>query len=284
MIRSDGTLNIIRRKRWQSWRDPYHTLLSITWIEFMLLYVGFFLFVNFVFALGFYSLGPGALDGLKHPTGWGLFAECFFFSVQTFGTIGYGHVSPVSLAANSLVTVEAIVALASVAVSTGIVFSRFSRPTSRVIFSRWAVINTQDGVPCLVFRVANERFNRIAEAKVQVAYSRDETTKEGETFRRLYDLKLRRAQTPLLALTWTVVHQIDQDSPLYGKSIEGLKAGLAQLIVHLSGVDETLSQTIYSRHAYSSDDIAKGHFKDVMKRMPDGRLEIRMENFHELKD
>lgn len=282
VINTDGSMNV-RGRGLRAANDLYHFLLSISWPRFVALFSAAFTFVNVIFGAAYASLPAAEMRGLDGLVGHDRFLHCFFFSVQTFATIGYGGMSPAGIAANLVMTVEAFLGLSSTALATGLVFSRFARPRARVLFSRNMVVTTLDGTPSLVFRVANERFNQIVDAQVSVVLARNEQTAEGEAFRKLYDLRLRRARSPLFALTWTIIHPIDESSPLHGKSGDTLAATLPQLIVTLSGIDETVSQTIHARHSYLASDIVwNRRFADVIRRGDDGRMYVELARFHEL--
>ena len=183
--------------------DLYHFLLRSTWLRLLVVLVVVSAGINALFALAYMATG----DGIENARP-GSFADAFFFSVQTLATIGYGKLVPRSLAANVLVALEALVGLLGLAMVTGLVFAKFSRPTARVLFSRMAVVSRRDGVPALMFRMANERGSGIVEAQVHVVLARNETTAEGEAVRRFYDLDLSRRQNALFALSWTVIHPI----------------------------------------------------------------------------
>ena len=186
-------------------------------------------------------------------------------------TIGYGSMYPRTTYANSVVTVEALAGLLGVAMATGLAIARFSRPTARVVFSSVAVIATHEGVPTLMFRVSNKRHNQVLEAQMRVRLVRDEITLEGHFIRRFYDLKLLRSQTPVFALTWTVMHPIDENSPLYGATAETLEEAEALLVITLAGIDETVSQTINARHSFIARDLSWNmRFADIFHQKPDG--------------
>jgi inward rectifier potassium channel len=203
------------------------------------------------------------------------FLQDFFFSVQTFATIGYGRLVPVGLAANILVTIEALVGLLSVAISTGLIFARVSKPTARVAFSKVAVITPVDGVPCLMIRLANRRANQIVDARASITLSFEEKTSEGQEYRNLYDLKLERDTSSAFTLSWTVVHEITPDSKLYGLTREKLQETDAILFVTLVGIDETFNQTVQARFSYLPEEILWGHdFKDMFFDDPSGGLII----------
>jgi inward rectifier potassium channel len=257
-------------------RDVYHSLLTTAWAQFFALVLVAYLGANLLFALGYLSIGDGIEEARP-----GNFSDAFFFSVQTMATIGYGKMAPRGLAANLLVTLEALIGLLGLALVTGLVFAKFSRPTARVIFSQNAVITRFDGVPSLLVRMANERGNQIAEAQAHLVLLRTERTPEGEEVRRAHDLHLRRSHSAFFAFTWLVVHAITPDSPLHGETPESLKAKDIDLVASMTGLDETLSQAVHARHAWMPDQILWGHrFADVLVSLPDGRRAIDYRRFH----
>ena len=195
----------------------------------------------------------------------GSFADAFFFSVETIGTIGYGAMSPADTYSNMVMTAENFFGLSFIAVATGVIFARVSRPTARVMFSKNAIITVHDGKPTLMFRAANERANQVLEAEVTVSITRQRKTAEGHTMRRFEDLKLERAKTPLFALSWSILHVIDETSPLYGATPQSMEAEGLQIIIVLSGMDENFAQRIHARHAYLPEDILwNRQFRDVI--------------------
>jgi inward rectifier potassium channel len=260
-------------------RDVYHSLLTTTWLQFFGIVLAAYLGANLIFATGYLAIGDGIEEARP-----GSFADAFFFSVQTMATIGYGKMAPRGLAANLLVTVEALIGLLGLALVTGLVFAKFSRPTARVIFSRDVVITRFDGVPSLLVRMANERGNQIAEAQAHLVLLRTERTPEGEEVRRVHDLRLRRSQSAFFAFTWLVVHPITPESPLFGETAESLRAKDVDLVASMTGLDETLSQSVHARHAWGTDRILWGHrFADVLVTLPDGRRAIDYRRFHDVE-
>lgn len=261
------------------WRDPYHLLLRISWPGFIGLMGLVYLAINSSFAIAFLLGGPGAIANARP----GSFADAFFFSVQTLASIGYGAMFPQTLYAHTLVAVEAFIGLLFIAMITGMSFARFSLPTARIIFSNYAVVTGHNGIPTLMFRTANRRHNRILEAQLWATLVRDETTAEGEFFRRFYDLSLARSHTPLFGLSWTAMHPIDPSSPLYGETPQSLAQANAEIIVILTGIDETLSQTIHARHSFVAPEILWNHrFHDILSRTADGRRAIDFGRFHQV--
>lgn len=272
---SDRVLAIGLRQRWFS--DLYYRTLTASWARFLLVGSAIYLGGNAIFAL-LYFLQPGSITN-AHP---GSFADAFFFSIQTMATIGYGQMAPATLYANVLVTVETLFALLVVAITTGLAFSRFSRPTARILFSRVAVIGPHNGKPTLSVRLANQRRNQILQAEVSLTFVRDEPTAEGDTMRRFYDLKLARHRTPIFAMTFSVLHVIDKDSPLYGATAASLDAQNAELVVTATGLDETMAQTVHARTSYLPPEILwNRRFADMIGYTEDGRRAIDYRRFHE---
>jgi inward rectifier potassium channel len=275
----DGKLEILGMGAWYSYlRDPYHLLLTIPWTGFLLLIFIFYIAVNMLFAFA-YLLGGDCIANAQP----GSFADAFFFSVQTLASIGYGAMYPTTNYANIIVTIEAIISLMTIAVITGLAFARFSQPTARVMFSNVAVITKHDGIDTLMFRTANKRRNMILEANIKVYFMRDEVTAEGQFIRRIHNLPLISNQTPNFSLSWSVMHAIDKDSPLYGMTLDSLINTHASLIVSLTGIDETVVQMVHARHVYGFKDILWNHeFVDILHYTADGHRYIDYEHFHDV--
>jgi inward rectifier potassium channel len=272
---ADQVIALGLRKPW--FGDLYHRILMVSWPNFLAVSLAFYVLINVAFAT-LYLLQPGSIANA--PTGG--FVDAFFFSVETIATIGYGVMSPATIYANLLMTVESASGLLLVALTTGLVFARFSRPTARVLFSRVAVIGPHDGKPALTVRLANQRQNQILAAQVAMTLVRDERTAEGDLRRRFYDLKLVRERSPIFALTFTVMHEIDAQSPLRGGSPEVLAEFNAELIITTSGIDETLVQPVHARTSYLPHEILWNHrFVDILGWTEDGRRAIDYSRFHD---
>ncbi len=258
------------KRKWH--RDLYHRALTWPWWGFLLLVVAVFLAINVVFAV-LYLLQQGAISNAAP----GSLLDAFFFSVETFATIGYGVLAPATVYANTLMTAEAICGLLFVALTTGMLFARVSRPTARVLFSRVAVVSPFNGRPTLMVRMGNERTSQILQAEVTMTLVRNEVTREGDSIRRFYDLPLSRSRTPLFALSFLAMHPIDTASPLCGCSPEGLEAIEAEILVTVAGLDETSGQTVHARHSYLPSAIRFGYryvdvFRYWRRRPPRARL------------
>jgi inward rectifier potassium channel len=274
LLNRDGTFNVERKEIPGEIRsDLYHWFLTIPWSGLFAAILGVYLAINLIFACLYVACGPEGLAG----SNWldpgisflARFQDAYFFSVQTFATIGYGKLVPNGMMANLLVTLEALIGLMGFAMATGLVFARFSRPTARVVFSDVAVINHHDKVPSFMFRMANLRANQIVESRVRVTLSQEETTAEGESYRTFYDMKLERASSPMFVMTWLVVHPIDEESPLYGLGLEDLKKAEAEIMVSMTGIDESFAQSIHARFSYTPEEILwDRNFADMITEQP----------------
>lgn len=265
-----GTPNELRR-------DLYFHFMDGSWLRVFVSIGVAYLLSNVVFAT-LYMLEPPAVSGLSE----GSFLDAFAFSVQTMTTIGYGAMSPASAYAHVLVTVEAAVGLLGVALVTGLVFAKASRPRTSVLFSDKVVIHDHDGVPTLVFRVGNARGNDLVEATIRVVAVKEGESSEGQKMRVLHDLALKRDTTPLFAITWTVMHPIDERSPLYGLTEDDLAQSLVALTCTLTAYDATYAQSTHARKLYYPEDIRSGHrFVDVISSLEDGRIMVDYEVFHD---
>ncbi len=258
--------------------DLYHYLVTVSWPALIGIIASAFIIANLVFAVGYYF--DGGVENARYRS----FADMFFFSIQTMATIGYGKMVPVTLFSNILVSIEALTGLLALALMTGLVFAKFSRPTARVRFSRYLVVGPRDGTTSLMIRMANMRANRIVEANIHVVFTRWETTVEGESIRRFYDLIMTRSRSAMFALSWTAVHRIVEDSPLFGQTRDSLANSQPEIVVSITGLDETFSQTIHARHTYALDEILWGaRFADVLILDPDGSRSVDYTRFDDVE-
>ncbi|HEV2563062.1 MAG TPA: ion channel [Rhizomicrobium sp.] len=272
-------LAIIKGQDNTRWTDFYHAVLTAPWWLFFVGTALFFLTLNALFAL-FYMADP---HGLSHARP-GSFWDAFLFSVETITSVDKSDVAPVSIYANIVVVTEAFFGILNLAMITGIMFARFSRPYSRVLFSKVAVITPFDGTPTLMFRAANQRGNSILDASISVSLARQVTTREGIVMRRFEELALLRSRSPLFALSWTIMHRIDETSPLHGLTLDTMHSNQVELVILLSGTDDTLADVIYARHAYGPDNILWDHrFVDVLSLNHQGKRVVDLNKFHDTK-
>jgi len=231
---------------------------------------------NLLFALAYYA--TGGIQGARP----GSLADAFYFSVETMGTIGYGSMFPATDAANVVMVVESTLSLVLTALATGLVFAKFSRPTARLMFSRCLSLAPMNGVPTLSFRIGNQRQNRIAEAQIRVAFSREERTLEGKSFYRTSDLKLVRDRLSLQR-SWNVMHVVDETSPFFGATPASLEAEGVEIFVTMTGLDDIWMQTVHATYRYTASQIAWGYrLSDVLTE--EGTvITLDLTKFHELE-
>ena len=256
LLHRDGTFNVRGSGLGFFERiSVYHFRLEISWPRFLGLAALWYILANAAFAAVFFALGPEALNGLEPRSALVAFSEAFFFSVHTFATIGYGDVTPASWQADLVVTLESLVGLLSFGLAAGLMFARFARPNARIIFSRNAVIAPYRGGAAFEFRIVNSRKHQIVEVTARVILAQRTADGGGRSY---HELSLERDKVALFPLSWTIVHPIDDSSPLAGLSLEDLKASDAEFLVLLTGFDETFAQTVHSRSSYKADEVVYG--------------------------
>jgi inward rectifier potassium channel len=275
-----GTSQIKRvgLNRWH-WGDIYHWMLTLSWSRFFALVGALYLVTNLLFATAFF-LVPGSISNARP----GYFPDTLFFSIETLATVGYGYMNPGSTYGHIVASTEILLGMVEVAAVTGLLFARFSRPTSRIMFSDVAVVTPFNGVPTLMLRAGNERANLILEASVRASLVRRETTQEGQIFTRFYDLKMEREHSGVFALSWTVMHRIDESSPLHGKTQQDLQSEGTTLLVAISGTDDTLNDFVHARQTYAAEHIYfNHHFADIMSDKMEGNVRILdYSKFHDI--
>ncbi|GAC1371622.1 MAG: ion channel [Hymenobacter sp.] len=252
-INHDGSFNV-RRRGGPTRHDPYQWLIQMDWWPFMGVVVAFFGLLNTFFALLYLALGPDSLLGATAPRGgWPSFLNALFFSVQTFTSVGYGHVYPGTIGAGVVSSIEALAGVLTFALATGLLYGRFSRPTARIHFSRTAILSRRpDGTPCLQFRIANLRSNILIDLQARVLLKTVDAATSNQTYALL---PLERAAISFFPLSWTIVHDITPESPLYGLGPQEYAAQDAEIIIQLKGYDDTFAQDVHARNSYTHDEI-----------------------------
>jgi inward rectifier potassium channel len=260
------------------WQDVYHLCLTISTPKFFASATLCFALLNVIFA-GLYLLQPNSVTNLSPPNFWG----AFFFSVETLATVGYGDMHPQTVYGHVLATIEVFVGIVFVAVLTGLIFARFSKPKSRILFSDRLILSDFNGQPSLMLRAANARQNQIANATAKMHVLVQETTLEGKRIRRIYDLELMRSDQPMFFLTWTIMHAITPSSPLFGLTAQDMKEKDVMFLIRIVGFDESIAQEIQMRQSYRHEQIAWGHqFVDLVHSKPgDDAIHIDYKKFHQ---
>ena len=262
----------------RGWGDLYHSALTMRWPAFFASLAALFLVLNAVFAT-LYELGDASIAN-QFPRG---FPGAFFFSVETLATVGYGDMHPQTLYAHLIATLEIFLGMSGIALATGLIFARFSRPRARIVFAREVVVHPLDGRTTLMVRAANARQNVIAEAGAKLRLLRIETTRDGYTARRIHDLVLVRDEHPIFTLGWNLMHVIDEASPLHGETAESLRRQQATLLVMIEGSDESTAQTIQARHSWSDSEIRWHHRYVDLHDDIDGVTHMDYTHFHDVE-
>jgi inward rectifier potassium channel len=267
----------VNTEGWE-WREVYRWLLGLRWPQFAafvaLVYVG----LNLIFAT-LYSLGQNSIAGIS-TSHW--FLDCFFFSVQTLATVGYGHMYPQTLYGHVISTIEIMTGIFLLAVMTGLIFVRFSRPIARVVFSKSIVIAPLNGRPTLMVRIGNQRQHSMVEAEFRITFNRDEPLLEGGDFRYFYNLKLQFDRLAIFPAVLTLRHVIDEKSPLCGATPESLKAVRALLMVSIIGIDPVIAASVQTQHDYTWRDIRFGErFVEIYTDHGGGKLTVDYGRLHE---
>lgn len=261
------------------WTDFYHNAMTVTWPAFFGSLAAIFVLFNLLFAQ-IYDFGEAPIANAKP----GSFSDLFFFSVETTSTVGYGDMHPQTLYGHGVATVENFFGLVSLAVMTGLVFARFSRPRARLIFASNPVITMHNSVPTLMLRVANARNNFISDASAKLWIVRGVSSVEGRRSVGFQPMRLERSENPVFALSWTLFHTIDRESPLYGMSAEDIANSDLNFAVTISGLDETSAQLVHSRYRYTGQDLRVGHeFVDIIRIDEEGMRHMDYAKIHETR-
>jgi len=266
----------VNTERWD-WRDAYQWLLALSWPRFVAFIATVYICINVVFA-ALYSVGENCIAYLKP----GSFVDAFFFSVQTLATVGYGHMYPQTLYGHILTTVEIMFGMFGLAVMTGLIFVRFSRPTARIRFSKSIVIGPFNGRPALMVRIANLRQRSLVEAEFRIMFSRDEPILEDESYRHFYALKLAFDHFIAFPAALTLRHIIDEQSPLRGATPESLEKSRATFVVSVVGVETVIPAAVQAQQDYTWHDVRFGErFVDIYGELEQGKLTVDYGRIHD---
>ena len=260
------------------WSDLYHRSMTVYWPVFFGSAALIFVALNAVFAL-LYSFGHEPIANVSTER----FLELFYFSIETLATVGYGDMHPQTDYGHFIATIEIFTGMCFLAVLTGLVFARFSRPRARFVFAAYPVIATRDGRPTLMIRMANARHNTISRATARLWILRIEKSMEGDQFRRFHELTVERSEHPMFMLSWTIFHTIDKESPLYGTTAAAMAEADASLVLNVSGLDDASAQQLYARRVYPAQDIRWAHrYRDITGVSPEGRYQLDYTKFDDV--
>jgi inward rectifier potassium channel len=257
LINKDGSFNMHRKGGDGSFQNIYQKLLGISGWRFFGLILGCYVVINLLFALVYFSIGPENLNGMSGKTDFEKFMGCFYFSAQTFTTVGYGAMAPKSALASTVSALEALTGLMSFAVGTGLLYTRFSQPKAKLVFSKNAIIAPYKEGKAFMFRFANARNNVLMNMSARVIMSIREAD-DITSNRKFFDIPLDPSEVMFLALSWTLVHEINESSPLNDLTFEQLKHRNAEFLILISGFDDTFNQTVHCRHSYIAKEVVVG--------------------------
>jgi inward rectifier potassium channel len=277
VINKDGSINVKRTGLpFFSTANNYHSLITMSWRKFWAIVFTGYLIANLLFATIYFFLGHDVLDGRSGDTNFDRYMDAFFFSAQTISTVGYGHISPKGMIANSVAALESMMGLLAFALATGLLYGRFSRPSAKILYSDKVLIAPYRDGSGLMFRLANLRRNILIDLEIEVVFGYNEEV-NGKVIRKFFQLELERKFVSILTVNWTVVHPLDENSPLKDMTQEELEAKQASLSVILKTFDDTFSQTVHSRTSYIYSDILWGaKFVPVFHRDEDGQAILDM--------
>jgi inward rectifier potassium channel len=280
LINPDGSFNV-RRVGLRVFH-PYYALTTMSWVKFNLIVLAFFLLINFLFTIIYLLIGLNQIGGMEPGSSWtSRVLECFYFSCQTFTSVGYGRLNPVGLGAGMVSSIEALVGVLASALATGLLFARFSRPEAKLIFSKNALMAPYQNGRALMFKFANARSNQLIEVEVTVTLSVI-VEENGKPIRRFYTLPLENSKVNLFPLSWTIVHAINPESPLrFLRSPDDLQRSGTEILVSIKAFDDSFSETVYSRFSYMADDIVWGAKFPVVFYPQDGTVVLDLSRMNE---
>ncbi len=282
-VNKDGQFNV--RRNGSTWRDahPYLYLTKVSWAKFFLIVSLAFVVMNTLFALSYVAIGVEHLKGAEAPTAALRFGNAFFFSAHTLTTVGYGNIWPNGPIANTISAIEALTGLMGFAIATGLLFGRFSRPSARIGFSPTAVIAPYMDNTSLQFRIVNRRSNNLIEVEARILLMTVEE-RNGQLQRQFKELELERNQVLFFPLTWTIVHPIDEKSPLHGATAQDLERLQTEIMINLRAFDESFGQTVHARYSYRYDEIVWGaKFTQAFEVDAEGELRLEVSRVGEFE-
>jgi inward rectifier potassium channel len=283
LIKHDGSINVRRRGLpFFNTANNYHKLITMSWVKFWLMVLSGYLVINTLFAFVYLAIGVENLNGSEGVTTYQHFWDAFFFSAQTISTVGYGHISPRGMAANSVAALESMMGLLAFALATGLLYGRFSRPTAKIVYSENLLVAPyRENCMGLMFRLANLRRNTLIDLQIEIIFSYNEDV-NGKMVRRFFQLELERKKVSILTLSWTVVHPLDENSPLKDITAEDLKNAQASFAVLLKAFDDTFSQTVHSRTSYQAEHVIwEAKFRPTFDRDDDGTIALDLSRINE---
>jgi inward rectifier potassium channel len=274
IMNEDGSFNVNRHGAYP-WENTYFHLITMSWWKFFGLQIVVFVLMNVIFALLYCGIGLENLAGAKMGSAWDNFTQAYFFSSQTMTTVGYGYYSPMGMAANIIASFESFLGLLAFALTSGLLYGRFSRPSAGIVFSKNIVIAPYKNVQALMFRIVNPRRSELIEAEAQVILTFNQFDEQGNPFRRYVPLDLEIKKISFFSLSWTIVHPLDEKSPLYGFTEGDVLDSSAEVLILVKAIEEANQQTVHTRRSYIATDMVwNARFSPIMGKHQDGVPEV----------
>jgi inward rectifier potassium channel len=270
----DGNVNIKRKLGAFGVYDLYHSLIIMSWFKFILIIIAYYFIANCLFAGLYLLIGIENFEGFRRTDTLSDFWYLFFFSAQTLTTVGYGHIHPISFGGNLLSAIEAMIGLLGFAFATSILYARFARPSSKILYSKHALISPYQNITGFIFRLVNAKPSNLIEVKASVILGMNDLKTENRHF---FELKLEREKINFLTLNWNIVHPIDATSPMFNITIEELKARSVEFYILIRGFDDSYSEIVYSRRSYTADEMLAGYKFVPMPNTDNGKGQIEMD-------
>lgn len=270
LMNPDGSFNVVRQHM-SLWDNTYYHLITMSWARFTAFILSGFVLLNCMFSLLYCTIGIEYLNGTVPGSFFKNFTQAYFFSSQTLTTVGYGHVSPSGLLTNVVASFESFLGLLTFALISGLLYGRFSRPQAKVVFSEKMIVAPYQSGQGLMFRMGNARRSELIETEVQVLLAFNQRGEEGTLERKFYPLELEINKISFFSLSWTLVHPLNDKSPIFNFTPQDLMDANAEMMVLVKGTDETNQQQVHARHSYTAAEIVwNARFRPVIGRNEKG--------------
>lgn len=285
IVNPDGSFNIIRKGAFIKWKDAYKYLLDKSWGNFFGVLFLFYILLNLLFTILYWMCGFDNISGINPDNG-PEFMQAFYFSVQTFTTVGYGVMAPSGMATQIVSSIEAFVGFLSFSLATGLLYGRFSKPNAKILFSQSALITPyKGGINSLQVKIVNARDNVLLDIEAKIILVFDESKKAGGVMKKYFQLPLEIKKLSLLPLSWTIVHPIDSESPIFDMSKEELQDMNPEIIVLIQGFDEVFSQNVNTKKSYIADEwLWNKKFTKIFSSSSDGNIVLDLAKIDDLED
>lgn len=284
IINADGSYNVVKKGSSRGIRDIFKYLVEISWSKFFLILFSGYIFLNILFTCVYLIFGFENIAGID-PNEGPVFFQAFFFSIQTFTTVGYGTLAPLGIPTQSVAAVEAFVGFLSFSLATGLLYGRFSRPRSKLKFADHFVYSKYEDGYSFKFKMTNLRDVVLQEVEAKIIVMFNKKGEDGQFTRAYYLLPLTLPTIEIMALTWTIVHKIDEESPFWQKTPEEIREQQPEFLVLVNGFDEIYAERTRARKSYIAEDIIwNKNFATIFSSRDDGKVEMDVNDLNQVID